>query len=373
MRTLIFPTETLDNRGGHNRAIIDMVCGLADNSEFNIIVLCPSGSEMSKVDFPSNVKVVTTPMTEWTLSSKSFVKTLKTIWNVYKVLKTLISKDTLVITNHSVTSAMLSLMPLKNINEIYINRGGDFKDQGYATRILLNKIRNNKIGYAVGISERQVRLLIDSGLPENRVFLIHDGLTLPNIPYYKENISRGLLRISIIGFLSTLKNQIEGVRLLKLLRDNGVNAILNLYGTSIGEIDYENSLTHLIDELNVVQYVHLHGFVTGEELFKDTDVIISFSKTEGFGRTLVEGMFRYKPVIAWRGAGGPVDITANGLYGYLVEQNDAQKYYKVIMRILNNNAETIDHLEKTYNYACSHFSVNSMIKKYKELFETICY
>lgn len=372
MKTLLFPSEFVDNHGGVPQTIIDIVIGLSKYADFKIVVLCPYASEMSLVSFPSNVKVMTTPASNWILSRSSIFKTIKTVCEVYRVIRTLLDKDTWVITNHSVTSSLISLMPLGRIHEVYINRGGDFSDMGIASRIMLKKCKKHQIDFGIGISKRQVDLLLRTGLSRDKVFLIHDGLPKPDIEYKKVRLNKEDLQISTIGFISDLKNQMEGVRLIRILRDKGINARLNVYGIPNDNDDYHCMFTKLIYELGLTEYINICGFISGEMLFDKTDILISFSKSEGFGRTLVEGMLRYKPVIAWRGAGGPIDITENGRYGYLVENNRAIDYSQVIMQLLNNPDGCMKNLEDAYEYACRNFTTESMVAKYHELFIRIC-
>lgn len=370
MKTLVFPSEFIDNKGGVPQTIIELVRGLAHHNDFKIVLICPASSEMAKTTFPENVQVVTTS-SRWHISRTSWLRTLETIIEVYIKLKPFLGEDSWVVTNHSVTSSLISLMPLRHVKEIYINRGGEFSDKGAASRLLLRKIKKSKISYAVGISQRQVTLLINSGIPKDKVFLIHDGLPLPQIQYKKTSLTTDLLRISTMGFISDLKNQVEGVRLIQMLRANGVNAFLNIYG-GVAEENYHKKLLTLIRELDVTDYVKIHGFVSGERLFDDTDVLVSFSKSEGFGRTLVEAMLRYKPVIAWQGAGGPIDITENGKYGYLVENNAALDYFNVVMSMLHNTDNCMKNVEESYQYASLNFTTEGMVRKYNDFFLSVC-
>lgn len=372
MKTLIFLSEFVTNNGGVPQTIIDLVRGLAISLKFKIILLCPKNSEMAQIEFPPNVHVRTTLSTNWFVSRSSIWRTVLTIVDLYLRLRKILNKKSWVITNHSVSSALLSLMPFFHINEIYINRGGDFNDAGFASRLMRRKISKSKIRYGIGISQRQVNLLLDSGMAPDSVFLVHDGLTLPSCTYAPVNLNKLNLRISTIGFISDLKNQIEGVRLIKLLRDNGINASLNIYGSPITGDDYYQRLIHVIEELNLNDYINIKGFVSGESLFGDTDVLVSFSRSEGFGRTLVEGMLRRKPIIAWRGAGGPVDITDNGKYGYLVENNTAAEYCEIISELMNNPQSYYTMIENAFSYAYDNFTIYSMNEKYINLFHRIC-
>lgn len=374
MKTLIFLSEFVDNRGGVSQSTISIVKGLALSLDFNfkIVLLCPKDSEMSRTIFPDNVIMKTTDTSIWIMSRNSLCGTLRTIIDIYKSIRSFLGKDTWVVTNQPVTSSLISLLPCRHIKEIYINRGGNFQDNGIASRIILKKLQHKSIEYAIGISKRQVDLLIQSGLPKDRVFLIHNGLLLPSVCYTNTHLKKDNLRISTMGFISDLKNQIEGVRLIRLLRNNGINAVLSMYGDPDSDKDYQFKIAQIIKNLGVESYVNYCGFVSGEKLFAETDILISFSRTEGFGRSLVEGMLRYKPIIAWRGAGGPVDITDDGKYGHLVERNDALDYFEVVSRLLIDPMYNMRNVEESYNYACQHFTVDCMVKNYVELFRSIC-
>lgn len=370
--TLIFPSEFTVNKGGVPQSIISIVTELATKCDFNIVVICPSNSEMSKVPFPTTVKVLCTPQSEWIISKSHIYGTFCTVFSIYKLLRSYIDKGAWLITNHAATSALLSLMPCKHVPEVYINRGGDFKDNSISSIIMRYRISRHKIEYAVGISKRQVEMLKETGQSEEYTFLVHNGLPLPTKIYSFRPLNSSFLSISTIGFISDLKNQKEGVRLIKLLRHKGINAILNIYGIPDDDKEYQVELSDLINQLGVKEYVNYCGFVTGEKLFENTDILISFSKTEGFGRSIVEGMLRYKPVIAWRGAGGPIDITQNGKYGHLVDNNEANDYCDVILKLLNDPELNKQNTIESHQHAIENFTVDSMVDKYNRLFNKIC-
>ena len=117
-----------------------------------------------------------------------------------------------------------------------------------------------------------------------------------------------------------------------------------------------NIVDMILPSSKIKPYINFCGFVSGENLFAETDILISFSRTEGFGRSLVEGMLRRKPIIAWRGAGGPIDITDNGKYGHLVESNNADAYFKVVCSLLDNPSFNKNNVEAAYNFAYTQFT-----------------
>lgn len=372
MKTLIFPSEFPTNKGGAVQSTLSMLKGVAVQGNFEIVLVCPKDAELSHTLFPDNVHVVTTRISCWVMNKNRILQTLRTIFDVYCSVFKYLGRDTWFVTNQPVISSIIGLMPIWHCREIYINRGGDFNGCSMASRIIRNKINRNRINYAVGISQKQVKMLVDCGIPKDRVFLVHNGLPMPTKQYCYSPLDPKLLKISTMGFITDLKNQMEGVRLVKLCRNNGINAILNIYGTAYDDSDYKKQLSNLIKELDVMDYVNYCGFVSGENLYKDTDIIISFSRAEGFGRSLVEGMLRFKPIIAWRGAGGPADITADGRYGYLVNSNDAIDYYTMIRHLLDNPTSCERNVRDAYVYACQNFTEELMVDKYVDLFNNLC-
>lgn len=372
MKTLIFPSEFSDNNGGVPQSMISVVNGLKNCVDFKVVVVCPRDSEMSTTSFSDNVVVQTTKSSTWTMSKRSIFQTLKTIIDLFLTIRQFLGKDTWVITNQPVTSSLISLLPCKHIKEVYINRGGDFQDGGIASLIMLRKLKTRCIEYVVGISKRQFDLLVNCGMPECRVCLIHNGLPLPSVCYEYKELSKDSLRISTMGFISNLKNQIEGIKLVKMLRDVGINAILNIYGEPDSDKEYQIKIHDVIKNLNIAPYIKFHGFISGEKLYSETDVLISFSRSEGFGRSLVEGMLRKKPIIAWRGAGGPIDITCNGMYGHLVEKNEASEYFNVLYTLLNDPVLNKKNVEDAYRFACQYFTIESMAANYVKFFKYIC-
>lgn len=367
MKTIIVPLEFKTNKGGVPQSAISLVSGLAKIGQYRLIVVCPKDSEMSNYHFPDEVIVISSKANDWGLSIRHFMSSILVSIDLYHKLKHYVDDDTLFLTNHVGASYMVTLMPFRKVKEIYVNRGGTFDSYGPISLLMKYKLKHNCFRIVIATSEIQRLLLIEKGVNKERAYVIHNGLPIPKQYYYYRPLDSSLLRISTMGFISRLKNQHIGVQLISLLRNRGVNAVLNLYGSSSSDADYDAYLTKVIADTGMEQYVYYKGFVKGEDLFSETDIIISFSNREGFGRSLVEGMLRKIPVIAYRGAGGPVDITKDGQYGHLVEDNIAEAYFDVIKSILDDPDSNKKNVDESYAYACKMFTAEVMISRYVDL------
>ena len=73
--------------------------------------------------------------------------------------------------------------------------------------------------------------------------------------------------------------------------------------------------------------VFCHDYVSDTSaVYKSADIVLSVSKSEGFGRTLIEGMSSGCVPVAYSLSGGPSDIIDHGDNGYLFETiNDLKK------------------------------------------------
>ena len=61
----------------------------------------------------------------------------------------------------------------------------------------------------------------------------------------------------------------------------------------------EGKLRSLIDELGAADYIHLKGHANLEEIYKNYEVYLSASTSEGFGLTLMEAIGSGLPIIGF--------------------------------------------------------------------------
>ena len=367
MKTLVFLCEFEQNTGGVPQSICSMVKGLSMRPSYKVVLVCPNHSEIAKQEYNNNVIVIETRSKHWISSCKETFKVICLAFEITLRLRKYLSKDTLFISNHIPESFIMAFMPCRHKPEVYINRGGNFTNN-LPSRFMKYMFRHGKIFKSIAISRTQQERLIAAGMHPSDTCVIHNGLPMPKLEYNYRPLSRQRLRISTMGFISDLKNQIEGVCLIKLLRDKGVNAELNLYGLPDDDEAYQEKMRATIDALGVGDFVKYKGFVQGEALFSETDILISFSRTEGFGKSLVEAMLRKIPVVAYRGAGGPVDISDNGRVFPLADKNEANDYCQIVMELLDDGDKTALMVDKAYDYAYLNFTEEVMIGKYDKVF-----
>ena len=151
------------------------------------------------------------------------------------------------------------------------------------------------------------------------------------------------------GELNKNKNQEQLIK----SADRLIDKIPNLKILLAGNGPNEQNLLSLIDGLNLKDTVKLLGYRTDlENIIPAVDVVASFSKREGLGLNIIEGMLCGKPIIATYNRGHS-ELIDNNVNGFLVPIGDVEKTAEKILEIYSD-------CEKKHK-----FSLNSQNKSQK--------
>jgi trehalose synthase len=100
-------------------------------------------------------------------------------------------------------------------------------------------------------------------------------------------------------------------------------------------------------------------------------VVVQKSLAEGFGLTVVEAMWKARPVIAGR-VGGIVDQIIDGEHGILVEPTDLDAFGAAVDGLLADPAEAGRLAANAYERARTHFLCDRHLIQYGELLTQLC-
>uniref|UniRef100_B8HND0 Glycosyl transferase group 1 n=1 Tax=Cyanothece sp. (strain PCC 7425 / ATCC 29141) TaxID=395961 RepID=B8HND0_CYAP4 len=116
-----------------------------------------------------------------------------------------------------------------------------------------------------------------------------------------------------------------------------LKSIPNVHYLIIGKGDDTPRIEHMIQQLELQDYVTLVGFVPDEQLcdyYNLCDVFAMPSKREGFGIVYLEALACGKPVLAGN-KDGATDALLQGELGVLVDPDDISEIAAELIRILN--------------------------------------
>ena len=176
-------------------------------------------------------------------------------------------------------------------------------------------------------------------LPPNHT-VIYNGVKSNSGDYKEKNFPKHI-NIGIVGLLVEGKGQHLAIKYLKFILVEYPDTVLHIWGDKEGP--YKNKLHSLVEQLDLSDHVIFHGFEKDTDIiYKEMDVLLMFSRMEGFGRVTVEAMQRGIPVIGYN-SGGTSEIVKNGYNGYLFQ---SEKEFLAVFKELfssNDHYKTISH------------------------------
>ena len=195
-----------------------------------------------------------------------------------------------------------------------------------------------------------------------RCVVIYDGI---DTSFYKVRpiLTKELVNIAVIGHLNQNKNQIEVIEALhNLLRKR----IINFHLYIIGDGELRSELEEYVKHYNMDSYVSFYGRRSDLHAILDTiDVVVSCSKSEAFGRTLIEAMLHGCLVISSVSENNASnEIIESGVNGLLYPLGDMIKLEYLLESILYNPQNQIytAYAKKGQNSAFSRFTRNKTVE-----------
>lgn len=141
------------------------------------------------------------------------------------------------------------------------------------------------------------------------------------------------------GFLNT-KGQHVSVEVAKKLRDEEIPFLMTFTGIIYKgdeSENYFNSILRKIEAYNLQDYIKIVLNKSDViEYFKQTDVLIHPSWTEGLPRVCLEALSFGKPVIA-NPVGGVTDVVIHNMTGFIIDFNDIEQYVFYIEKYYANS------------------------------------
>jgi len=180
---------------------------------------------------------------------------------------------------------------------------------------------------AVCVGSHQKRLLVEHGMPCDRVHLIPCGVPTADFRPVDRADANGPVRFITVGRLVEWKGPHRSLEAFALAVHDGLDATLDI----VGDGPMLAALESLARERGVAERVTLHRDrppATVRDLLRKSDVFLAHSlnaqgASEGFGVSLAEASATGLPVVATR-CGGIPDQVVHGETGLLVGQNDTR-------------------------------------------------
>lgn len=179
-----------------------------------------------------------------------------------------------------------------------------------------------------------------SGFRE-KVDIVHNGVDpnkllngSPQDVHKQLGIDAAAPIVTLIGISSRRKDPFTFINAAAIIAQSRPDTCFLIAGKTTDKA-YEQEIIELIKALGLTSNIYLLGFFDSlENLLAATTVHVSTSVQESFGLTLTEAMSAGKPVVATR-CGGPEEVVADGVSGYLCAQGDFQSIANNVIKLIN--------------------------------------
>lgn len=232
-----------------------------------------------------------------------------------------------------------------------------------------SKLFNNRLGYKL-INSSNCIIFVSNyiqsrymrHIDNTKYVVIYDGI---DTSFYKVRpiLTNNLVNIAVIGHLNRNKNQIE---LIETLHNLISKSLANFHLYLIGDGELRSELEEYVKNHNMDSYVSFYGRRSDLRSILDTiDVVVSCSKSEAFGRTLIEAMLHGCLVISSVSENNASnEIIESGVNGLLYPLGDMIKLEYLLESILYNPQNQIytTYAKKGQNSAFSRFTRDKTVE-----------
>ncbi len=164
----------------------------------------------------------------------------------------------------------------------------------------------------------------------------------------------GATRLIILGSISESKGQKDAVLAMNELVMKSRDVELVIMGMPLQA--YLNELQNIVRDNHLEAYVKFFNFENNPYPAVDqADILLVCSRSEAFGRVIIESMLLKKPVIATNSGGVP-ELVIDGVNGLLYEPGNYRQLAEKIERLIDSPDEADRLVERGYGFAKEKFT-----------------
>lgn len=359
-RILIFAHDS--SFYGASLSLLTLLEYWSKNDMFELFVLFPYKGKMQERLLELNIKskVINFPRCI-TVEKLSIIKRIKRgiqfLANSYSYKENIFKnilvkyKPDLICTNTSVVSIGYELAKKYKIPHVWhIREFGDLDfNFNYLPFYGWVKKKINKSNKIIFVSKALRKHWTNSN--SEKYSVIYNGIIDENSVKPKTlQLNTEKIVFSIVGAIMPAKGQDIAVKALIKIIEKYPNCYLNIYGDIVNR-EYYDKLQGIITVSKFKNNISIFPYTDSEIIYKKTSVLLSCSKMEGMGRTIIEAMSNGIPVIA-NASGGPVEIIEDLKDGLLYKSTEDELVKTIIYLITNPEVYTkISNygIKKAYN------------------------
>lgn len=381
-RKVLFVTH-YSSLHGANLSLIELIKGLRQKYNILPVVLLPSDGKIIKNLEQYDIEYIVIKFRPWMWrwSNKKLLNQLKnyslqkkSLYNACRLLKN--KKIDIIHTNTSVTPFGVFLS--KKINAKHVWHIREFGREDFDLKNVYPSFYSdkwyNKSDAIIYISKA---IKEHFGMSNNIIKpiekLIYNGIMFNRFrPYEKLQDFKKPFNFIYSAYNSEGKNQLEALRAVNRLKDQTKKPFqITFVGGHEPDEGYRSKMMNYISDNKLEKYVIILDYVEDiGAIYEKGDVGILCSKSEGFGRVIIEYYYYQMPVIVSNSGALPELIDKN-IDGLIYELGDIAEMTSHMLWMLNNQNKVKEMGQKGKQKAIDNYQVERVVDEVFELYTKI--
>lgn len=208
-------------------------------------------------------------------------------------------------------------------------------------------------------------LIMNYGFQEKRVFVIHNGIIVPDTTL--DCRMKDHFLIGSAGRFFPVKDYLFMVEVARevVKKSNKIRFELAGEGPQLGDIQ------RLINKYGLEQYLFLRGFLPDmSPFYQELDIYMSTSLHEGIPMSVLEAMAYRLPTIAPK-VGGLREIITDGIDGYLLSDRNPEDFANKCLLLHENHTLRHKMAHAAREKITREFSTQRMVENYIDIYRQI--
>ena len=212
--------------------------------------------------------------------------------------------------------------------------------------------------YVFSVSQSVAKVVLGENFQNENVKVNYANV---NIPFKYSNVQYKQIdqkiRIGIFGSITDNKNQLDVIKAVCILLNKGFK--IELYIVGLWEKSYYEQLMEFIAFTLYKDKIIFTGHTqTPIDIMNTMDIVVSCTKIEGFGRTLIEAILLKIPII-YANTSGPKEIYIHGEHGLTYALGNENSLAAQVIETINFPQATKHRVQKAYKYVTKKFTNES--------------
>lgn len=218
----------------------------------------------------------------------------------------------------------------------------------------------------MSVSESTKKDLMDLGIPQKKITIIHNGLKAPKITLPKKEIEKTLI---FLGALTQDKGIEKALDVFALLQKN-IQENIQFWVVGKGNLKYEEFLKKKAKDLKKIKF---WGYVDNKQkmqLLAKSYLLVNTSVREGWGLVVIEAASVGTPTVAFD-VPGLRDSIIDGKTGVLSKDGSVESLVNIILSLLEDK-KRYNNLSQGALLWSKQFSWEKSSKESLDLIRMIC-